>query len=119
MATIFDFPNSPGFSSLTYFIISFIVLGLAIYLAARLSGIKESPIKAFGISLVIMLFSLVQLLIKIDRFFLLMFLGAIGVFSIIKSYKLKPEKALFMLFVSVVVYIVLDTVIVPFVIPML
>ncbi len=111
--TVIDFFNSPGYSSLIQLGISFIVLGISVHAAVRMIGIKEGLTKAFYVSFIVIIFSLVRAVISLDTFFLAIFLGAIGIFTVKKVYLLNSIQSLYVLVVSVVVYIVLRTVLAP------
>jgi len=114
--TVMDFFSSPVFPSLIGLFISFLVFGFSVFIGSRIVGIRQGYLKAFGVSFVVMLFSLIQSIIFLNAFFLSLILGAIALVAISKVYGLQPQQALYVLIVSVIVYIAVNAVLTPVII---
>ena len=114
--TAIDFFYSLSFFSLVDLVINFVVLGVAVHIGARTLGIKSHYVKAFGVSFFVTLFSLIRLLVPVDKFFWLLFLAIVGFIAISREYRVNPTQASFVLLVSAIVFIVLDSLFVPVII---
>lgn len=111
--TALDFFYSLAFPNLIRIAVNVLVFALSVYIGGRVVGIRRHAVSAVVVAIVVLFFSLIPAIVPIDSFFLYIIVGVIGLYAISKVYAINLIQSLFVLVVSVIVYIVLQAVLVP------